>query len=149
MSFQGWEEPRSKELTFLRQTSGGCLLLSRQVMSDPATPWTAACQASLSLTVGVSRWSKWSVLWTGCSGQVWMPFLSSWPTFPICCLLRGACPMTNTLLGCPGLFCLPALSWVFTAICSGLWGPHITCGLDQALRVISVRSQWSARLSRS
>ena len=75
--------------------------------------------------------------------------LSPWLSFPICCPLHGACPMTHTLLGYPGLLCCPALSWVFRVVGSGPLGTGITCGLCQALeeRVRSVKSQWSVHLS--
>ena len=32
MSFQGWAEPRSEELTFLRQTSGGCCSVAKSCL---------------------------------------------------------------------------------------------------------------------
>lgn len=61
-------------------------------------------------------------------------FPSSWPNFPISCLLSGICPMTNALLGCPELFCLPALSWVFMAIVwSGIALSHPPSAHEEAM----------------
>ena len=72
------------------------LLFSRSVVSDSATPWTAACQASLSITSsGVYPNSCPSSWW--CHPTIWssvIPFSSRLQSFPA----SGSFPMSNCIL---------------------------------------------------
>ena len=51
----------SEDLVHLTTTTAGTLLFSRSVLSDSATPWTAACQTSLSITISQSLFKLMSI----------------------------------------------------------------------------------------
>ena len=66
--FQGWEEPRPKELTFLRQTRAGCCSVAKSCLILRPHGLQHARLPCPSQGVLFDK-VKWSGLWTGCSGH--------------------------------------------------------------------------------